>query len=137
MDPRSAACAVDAADAVDRAEHEAAIADRELIAIERARGRPGRAVAFDVELAAVAGTAKASCEGRDDLHLADVRPLELFSLHEDRPVRLRRAADVCAAAGHDREARRVPDEAVVPHECGPARDLARLRIRQESRDDEP
>ena len=137
MDPRRSICAVDSADAVDRAEHETPVANRELVPVERPWCRAGCAVALGVELAPVAGAAEASRgQSRDDLDLTDVRPLELLSLHEDRPVRLRRAADVRAAAGHDREARRLPNEAVVPDECGPARDLACLRVGQERGDHE-
>jgi hypothetical protein len=42
--------------------------------------------------------------------------------------------NVGAAAGEDREARHVADQAVVAHICGAARDHARLRIRQEGGD---
>src|SRR5213078_4915151 len=137
MDPRRSICAVDPADAVDRAEQETPVANRELVPIERPWRRAGRTVALGVELAPVARAAEAAGrQSRDDLDLADVRPLELLSLHEDRPVRLRRAADVRAAAGHDGEARRLPDEAVVPDERGPARDLACLGVGQEGGDHE-
>src|SRR2546430_2438069 len=137
VDPRGPGCAVDPADAVDRAEDEAPVANRELVAVERPRGRPGRAIALGVELAAVTGAAEASRgQSRYDLDLADVRPPELLLLDEDRSVRLRRTADVRAAAGHDREARRLADEAVVPDECRRARDLAGLRVGQERGDHE-
>src|SRR6266576_3487492 len=137
VDPRGPGCAVDPADAVDRAEDEAPVANRELVAVERPRGRPGRAIALGVELAAVTGAAEASRgQSRYDLDLADVRPPELLLLDEDRSVRLRRTADVRAAARHDREARRLADEAVVPDEGRPARDLAGLRVGQERGDHE-
>src|ERR1700751_4127946 len=53
LDERLRSGAVDAVDAVEPAEDQVAVADRELVPVERARRRPRRAVALGVELAAV------------------------------------------------------------------------------------
>src|SRR5207244_2047229 len=116
VDAGARARALDAADAVQPAEHEVAVADRELVPVERPWSRPGGAVALRVELAAVTGAAEpAGGHGGDEPDLAGARPLQPVLLHEHRPVRLRRAAHVGAAAGHDREAGHAAGHTVRPY----------------------
>src|SRR4029077_19395112 len=110
--------------------------DGELVTVESARRRPGGAVAFVVELAAVTGASEAGRLGRYEPHFAAARPFGPTLLQEHRPVRLRRAADVRTAARHDREARDLPEQAVVADISGAPRDLAGFRIGEERRDDE-
>src|SRR4029077_446611 len=93
-----------------------AVPDRELVAVECPRRRAGRAVALRVELAPVAGRAEAGRWGRDEPALAGVRSREAALVDEERPVGLCRAADVRAAARHDREARQLSERPVVADE---------------------
>src|SRR5437867_3888530 len=79
-----------------------------------------------VELAAVAGAAETGGLSRNQSDLAAARPLGPPLVREEGPVRLGRAADVRAAARHDREARQVSDEAVVAHVGRTLGDLAGL-----------
>src|SRR5579862_133230 len=136
VDPRLRSDTVDAADAVQPAEHETPVPHGELVAVERTRRRPRGSVPFCVELAAVTRTAEASRLGRHEAHFAGGGAHELALVGEKRPVRLRGAADVRAAARHDCEARVVPELTVVADEDRPARDLARFRVGQERGDDE-
>src|SRR5207244_11094109 len=96
----------DVADAEEAVEPEVAVADRKLVAVERSRGWTRGAVAFHVELAAVAGTAKAARRHcRNEPHLAVRGLLCAVLLVEHRPVRLCRTANVRAPARHRRDAR--------------------------------
>src|SRR6478735_4748196 len=113
-----------------------AVADRELVPIERARCGAGGAVSFGVELAAVAGAAEAGRLRGNERDEAGACPLAASLVGEEGAVRLGWAPDVRAAARHDREARLVADEAVVPHVGGPSCDLSHLGVGKESGDDE-
>src|SRR5436190_7640532 len=113
-----------------------AVADGEAVRLEGTRRGPGGAVALVVELAAVARAAEARRLRRDESHLACTRVLGPSPARERGPVWLCRAPDVRAAARHDREARHRPEQTVVAHVEGAARDLARLPIGQEGGDDE-
>src|SRR5881227_1117274 len=89
LDLRAGAGADHLGDAVRLAEHQAAAADVELVAIEGADRRAGRPVAFLVVLAAVAGAAEAAGrQCRDQGHLTGLRLLLELALLEQRPVRL-------------------------------------------------
>src|SRR5207237_1071773 len=96
------------------AEVEAALANRELVAVETAHGRPGRAVALLVVGAAVAGAAEAgeALDRREgDQLVPRLQVLRLLRLLES--VRLHRAAEVRAAVRDDREAGLLAEQAVV------------------------
>ena len=86
MDLGLRAGAVDLRDAVVAAEDQVALDDRELVAVERAHGRTGRAVALGVVGAAVAGAAEAGDgehrDGRHDLTPGRLHRLGLGLLHE-------------------------------------------------------
>jgi hypothetical protein len=82
----------------------------------------------------VAGAAEARRLRRDKPDFAGIRVLGPPLLWECGPVRLCRAADVRAAARHEREARHRLEQAVVAHVGGQARDLARLPIGEEGGD---
>src|SRR5919204_472187 len=136
LDLRAPARADHLADAEGLAERETAVADVELVAVERADGRPGGAVALGVVLAPVAGTAEsARRQRRDQRHLAALRLRLRLLVVEHRPVRLHRATEVRAPVREHGEARLAADEAVVPDVGGTARDLALLRVTHEGRDD--
>src|SRR4029077_5930365 len=110
--------------------------DRELVTVECARRRPGGAVAFVVELAAVTGATEAGRLSRYEPYFAAARPLGPALLQEHGPVRLGGAADMRATARHDREARDVPEQAVVADIRGAPRNLTGFRIGKERRNDE-
>src|SRR5262249_3179144 len=107
VDLRLASGSHDVRDGVGAEQDRTAVVDLEPVAVERAHGRPGRPVALGVELAAVAGTAVAGRDDRDELGGAVRGALADGRLAEGRPlraVRLRRAADVRAPVRDDREA---------------------------------
>src|SRR3954451_4558064 len=129
-----------------RAEEDyAAVVYLERVAVERAHGRAGDAVALRVVLASVAGAAVAGRGDRLELGGAGQRVLlegrGAGVLLADRAVRLYRAAEVGAAVRDDREARHlllrlgVGDVAVVADEGRPPTDLALGRIDDEGGDE--
>ena len=129
MDPGVRSQALHVADAEQVSEPEVPVANREFVAVEGPRGRTRRAIALDVELAAMTRTAEAA--GRERWDKADLAVRGVLSaalLTEDRSVRLRRTANVSAAARHRREARQAIEQAVVADLGGTSRYLARLRV---------
>src|SRR5205823_10085975 len=136
LDPRVLPGAAYEVDAVGAAQDQAAVLDRVVVTVERADGRPGRAVALGVVLAAVARAAE-PCRLRGGL-LQDLVAglvgdgLRLAGL--DRAVRLHRAAEMRASVREDREARLVLQQAVVPDVRRASRDLAGGRVLDEGRD---
>ena len=138
VDDRLRARAVDLADGVRLGQDEVAVANQEAVAVERANGRAGHAVALGVVLAAVARAA----EARRGLRRRQLDRRAAFDLHqlllvlERQAVDLHRAAEVDAAVREDREARHAVLQAVVAHVRGAPRDLALLGVAQEGRDDE-
>src|SRR5581483_7246595 len=126
----------------ERAEQdEPAVVDLERVAVERAHGRAGGAVALRVVLAAVAGAAEAG--GHDGVERERaVRGLLGERRHAEdrarRPVRLHGTAEMRAAVRDDREARyllrALRHAAVVADEGGAAIDVAFLRVDVERRD---
>ena len=134
-DLRGGAGSFDVRDAVRPEQHEIAVADLELVAVERAHGRAGGAVSLGVVLTAVAGAAEAGGLGRDDRDRRGVFRLDdLLLLVEHGPARLDGAAEVRAAVRDDREARHAVRDAVVADVRRPPRHLALLRVAQERRD---
>src|SRR6266508_6064243 len=121
--------------AVRLAEDEVAVDHLELVAVERANGWAGNAVALDVVLAAVARTAVAAGgnrrDHRDALALLAVDLLLLVVLHG--AVRLHRAAEVRATVRDDREAGLAAQQAVVADVRGAVRHLAGFRVHEELR----
>ena len=108
VDLRLRAAAVDVRDGVRAQQHEPAVLDLEVVAVERAHRRAGGAVALRVVLAAVARAAEAGRNGRAQRDRAVLRLLGLVLHAEDRAaraVRLHRAAEMRAPVGDDREAR--------------------------------
>src|SRR5215218_5440244 len=129
--------ALDLRHAVEVAEHETAVHDVELVAVEPAHRRPCDAVALLVVRAAVAGADEAGRgQDRRDVDIAVGGLDRLPLLGEDRAAGLHRAADMCAAVGDDREARGAVQQAVVAHEGRAAGNLALPRVADE-RDDFP
>src|SRR5262245_4050993 len=110
----------DVRDAERLAEDQVAVDDRELVAVERAHRRAGRAVPLGVVLAAVARTAEASRrDDRDQRHLLSLltRRNLLLVGRLRRAVRLHRTAEVGAAVRDDREAGLTVQRAVVADVC--------------------
>jgi len=132
------AFALDVADAVEAFEPEAAVGDREGVTVERSRTRTRGAVALLVELAAVTRAAEAAGrQRRNDVHLAVRLRLGAMLSAENRPVRLRRTADVRAPARHRREARQPFQQSVVADVGGASRHRAPAPgVGEEGRDDE-
>src|SRR5215211_8003432 len=97
LDLRARASTLDVADRVRLAEVEVAVANRVRVAVERAHGRPRRAVALVVVLTAVTRAAEAGGDGRQKRHVPDLLLLVLL----ERAVRLHRAAEVSAPIRHD------------------------------------
>src|SRR5439155_14635309 len=101
---------VDLLHAVRAGEVEAALLDRERVAVEAAHGRAGGAVAFEVVGTTVAGAAEAGEPVDRRERVAAVVSLDVLrraAVHE--PVRLHRAAEVRAAVRDDREARQLAE----------------------------
>src|SRR4029079_5673688 len=116
---------------------EVAVANRELVAVERPRRGACRAIALGVELAAMTRTAEtAGGQSWDKADLTVCRLLCVALLDERRSVRLGRTADVGAAARHRREARQSTERSVVTDVGGTPRYLAHLWVREERRNDE-
>ena len=138
LDPRVLAGALDLVDAVGAAEDQPAVLDRVSVAVERADGRAGGAVALGVVLPAVAGAAEAGRLSGRQLEQLDPGLVgdEASRLVVDRAVRLDRAAEVGAAVRENGEARLAAEQAVVADVGGAARYFARLRILDERRDHE-
>ncbi len=104
------------------ADEQAAVADRERVAVERAHRRAGDAVALGVVLAAVARAAEA--RDRAPSGSASRRRTASCSSSSSGAVRLHRAAEVRAVVRDDREARLALEQPVVADERRPPRDLA-------------
>ena len=110
-----------------------AVADRVLLAVERAHGRAGAAVALGVVQPAVTRASEGLREHGPELDALDL----LRRLFVDRPVRLHGTAEMDAAAVEDREARlhatlvrRVLDEAVVADERRAPAHLSLVGLRE-------
>src|SRR5829696_4103933 len=134
VDPGAGAGALDLGDAVEGAEIEDAVADRELRPVERPHGRPGDSVPLGVVLATVARATEAGHEHRCDLHL--VLADRLLPILIDETVRLNRAPEMGAARVEGREGGHILLDAVVADEHRSPRHLADLRILEIGRDRE-
>ena len=133
VDPRPRALPLDLRDAVERAEDEVAVDDRELGAIERADGRPGGAVALGVVLAAVARAAEAGRQGRGSASTLS----SYVVFWSSRPARSAAPGSRGGrSANRAREARHAVEQAVVADVHRPPAHLADLRVLEEGRDHE-
>src|SRR5262249_53863488 len=110
---------------------EAAVPDRERVAVESAHRRPGDAVPLRVVLASVAGAAESGGVDGEPPGAAEVAHLLVL----DGAVGLDGAAEVDTVVREDREAGLVAEKAVVADERGPPRDVA-FCARREGRDHE-
>jgi hypothetical protein len=129
---------LDERDTVRPEQHEIAVVDLELVAVECAHGRSGRAVSLGVVLTAVAGAPEAGGLGGDDSDGRGVLGFhDLLLFVEHRPARLDGAAEVRATVREDREARHAVRDAVVADERRPPRHLTLRLVAQERRDLEP